>query len=325
MAATRRDDLPVDDVPAGAPRALLDHEADQRLAADGYVVLPGRAADEVAWVREIAVADLGDEHQPGRWEPPPLDWPRQVAPGATWRIGINEADAEHRAAREEQVAPLWERLVPELFVDHRLLFTSFLTKHPGDDGVLPLHQDPTVVDERVHRSYTLWIALDDMGPELGNGPLHVLAGSHEAGREWRGTFTTATYLPEAYRLWPLAEPLAVRAGDVVVLDSRVVHGSPPNGSERSRAAVAGVVVPGGAPVCHVLGRGEDEVVLQEVDHAFYRRESPASLHASPPEDLPVLSVEPRAPEPTTVDDLIARARRRRPSWLRRAARRLSPR
>lgn len=286
--------------------ALVDEHADRVLARDGYVVLEGLAVDEVPWVRSLVTSDLGDR----TGEPQPDDdaaWHRQVVPGETWRIGINELSVEQRASREVDVAALWERLIPAVFTDHRLLFTSFLNKHPGEDGALPLHQDPSVVDERRHRSYTLWIALDDMGPDLRNGELHVLPGSHEVGAEWRGTFTPATYLPDVARLWPHAQSLAVRAGDAIVLDARVVHGSPPNRGERSRAAVVAVVVPRGVGLVHAVATEDeqDEVAIVEVDDGFYQQESPASLHADPPRHLPVLEVLPRASQPTTADALIA--------------------
>jgi hypothetical protein len=306
----------VDGRPRSFPSVLRDEEAETTFCADGYVRLPGLAADDVDWLRPLAVEALGDDdrddERPASVEGRP--WERQTAPGPTWCIGVNDASTAERDRYEARIAAWWDQVLEQRFVDHRLLFTSFLTKHPGDDSTLPMHQDPSVVDERRHRSVTLWVALDDMGPALRNGELHVIPGSHAVGQEWRGTFTTATYLPDVERVWSSARSVAVRAGDGVVLDSRVVHGSPPNLATSSRIAMAGVVAPRGVPLQHVLAADgdADDVLIQRVDDDFYRHVSPASLHESPPDDLEVLEVVPRVTEPITTAALIAEARRRRP-------------
>jgi ectoine hydroxylase-related dioxygenase (phytanoyl-CoA dioxygenase family) len=295
------------------PAVLLDEEAEAALVAHGFAVLPGLAVADLPWLRPLAVEALGGDDRHGE-QPASVEqgrpWERQLAPGETWRIGVNDATTEERDRYEVRLAAWWDQVLVERFVDHRVLFTSFLTKHPGDDSTLPMHQDPSVVDEREHRSVTLWIALDDMGPELQNGELHVIPGSHAVGQEWRGTRTMATYLPEVDRVWPSARSVAVRAGDGIVLDSRVVHGSPPNFGTSSRIAMAGVVVPRGVPLQHVLAADgdADEVVIHRVDDDFYRHVSPRSLHESPPEDLEVLEVVPRVLAPITADGLIASAR-----------------
>jgi hypothetical protein len=309
------DGSPVDGRARSFPPVLRDDAAEATFCADGYLVLPGLAADDVAWLRPLAVEALGDDD---RHDEPPATvegrpWERQTTPGPTWRIGVNDASTDERDRYEARLAAWWAQVLEAHLVDHRLLFTSFLTKHPGDDSTLPMHQDPSVVDERRHRSVTLWVALDDMGPALRNGELHVLPGSHAVGQEWRGTFTTATYLPEARRLWSSARSVPVRAGDAILLDSRVVHGSPPNFATSSRIAMAGVVVPRGVPLQHVLAADgdADDVVIQRVDDDFYRHVSPASLHESPPRDLEVLEVVPRVTAPITAAALAAAARRRR--------------
>lgn len=310
---------------ATPPPVLRDPVLEAALCADGYVVLPGVARREVAWLRGLAVESFGgdDRHDEVLDDPRREGWEGQGAPGDTWKIGVNDASQEQRDAYEQQLADWWHELLERHLHHHSLLFTSFLAKHPGDDSTLPMHQDPSVVDERLHRSVTFWVALDDMGPDLANGELHVLPGSHLVGSEWRGTFTSSTYLSEVERLWREATSLPVRAGDAVVLDSRVVHGSPPNFGTSSRLAMAGTVVPTGVPLQHVLGRddGTDEVLIQRVDRAFFQRVSPRSLHVDPPRGLEVVEVLPRASVPIEADALVQAARRRRRPWARWRSRR----
>lgn len=280
---------------------LRDAEAQAELDRVGYVVVEGLAADDVDALRHAYEATHPDR-LPAAWPVSGEPWTEDMAPGADFTNDL-EAPFERRDAVERALAPFWARYLPAVFLDHRPLVSTFLMKWPGEVGHLPLHQDPSFVDERVSRAATLWIAIDDADTELGNGPLHVVPGSHLLAEEFRGTNTSATFLQDVGRIWPHTVPVPVRAGDAVVLDGRLVHGSPPNTSGRLRLAVCTPVAPVGQPLVHVVGIGDDRVALYGVDDAYYRRTSPMRLAMDPPVPPPGATVLPRAPRPFALEAL----------------------
>lgn len=296
---------------------MKDPRLERRLQRDGFVHLPGLARGELENARAIyATAPTGRPVPvgPSFAEAEAAEdraWSRRMAPGHAWRISTDECEPADRVRIKEAMAPLWERIAYPLLVDHHVVINSFLTKYPGAESFLPLHQDPNVVDEHDFRSVTVWIALDEISERRRNGVMHVLPGSHRVGLEWRGTDTDPSYLVGLEALWAAALPLDVEAGDVLMMDSRILHGSPPNFSDEPRGAIAGVAVPRSAPLCHAHGIDDYYVEVLRVDEQFFCDNSPGSLRQHLPSGYEVVATLPRADPPTTADALLAQCRRER--------------
>lgn len=293
------------------PATFRDPALERRLDQDGFVHLPGLATGvlERAWAL-YRTAPIGESVPVGpsfaaAEAAADRTWRNRMAPGDNWRLSTDGCTAEERARIKADLAPIWAEVAGPMLTGHRMVMNSFLTKFPGADSFLPLHQDPTVVDEREHRSVTVWLALDEISRARRNGALHVLPGSHRCGFEWRGTRTEATYLEDLEELWAVATPVDVVAGDVVVMDSRILHGSPPNYSDEPRSAIAGVAAPDDATLVHIVGVEGDRVEVWGVDEQFYCDNSPGSLRQHLPPGYPVLEVVDRADPPTTATALLA--------------------
>jgi hypothetical protein len=302
-------------------RTFRDRTHERALKRDGFVVIRGLAAPEdLLWLRELCDRSFPLDRRLEAIVPTEAerDWRDRMAPGAGWRISMNEAPPEDRGDLEERLAPYWEAIASELLVDHRAILTTLLSKENNDDSVLPLHQDPTFVDERRYRAVTVWIALDEISAPLDNGPLCVIPGSHRAGDEPRGTGTVPRYLADLDRLWEAADPVDVAAGDAVIWESHLIHGSPANRSPHARRAVTAIMVPRGVPLLHVVtDRAEArEFDVLQVDDTFWHRNSPRSLLDEPPEGYPVVDVI-RDPVPTTTEAILAAGRRNRSRSRRR--------
>lgn len=304
------------------PPTMKDPRLERVLDRDGYLRMPRLALDDLELVRRVyATAPVGPARETVPASTPAVDreWLHQMAPGEGWRISTDECVPEDRIRLKNEMAPVWERIADEVFVDHEVVQSSFLVKHPGPDSVLPLHQDPNVVDEHDYRAVTAWIALDDITVDVDNGPMHVLPGSHRAGYEWRGTRTVPTYINDLEALWAHSIPIDVAAGDVLIMDGRLLHGSPPNRSDRPRGAIAGMFAPRGAPLCHAVSILIDRVEVRRVDADFFLQTSYRSLRASVPDEYPVVATAERAESPLTADVLIAQQRYLH-SWRGRARR-----
>lgn len=286
-----------------------DH--DETLAQLGYLHLPGIARPLVGDLLDL-LDHLPQPRPTGHAGIVPSEpWNRQRAPGDAWQLSTDSCRPPERQWLKDATASMWADLLDHLFTDHQVVITTFLTKQPGSGGVLPLHQDPSVVDERRHRATSVWIALDDIATNLGNGPIHVLEASHRVGYEWRGTDTQPSYLDDLdglESLWADATPVDVAAGDVLLWDSRLLHGSPPNDSGLPRRALAGVCVARATPLCHAVAAEGDRVEILRVDEQFFVETSPRATRDTLPTGYPVIATVPRADEPTSTEALLARPR-----------------
>ena len=243
-------------------RTFLDDVAEERFTRDGYVVLPLLAADEVAALRKGFLATCRE--------------------GAGFHTDLERSDPATRREVEARLAPTWERHLDTVLDDHRVFMASYLVKWPGEDSGLYVHQDTSYVDEGRFRSVAFWVALDDADPDLDNGPLEVAPGSHRWADEYRGSNVVPWHRDHADVVAEALVPVPVKAGDLVAMDNRLIHGSPPNRTDRPRVAVAAAVVPREADLLHAVALEDDMVGLTRVDDAFYADRSPGQLMADPP-------------------------------------------
>ncbi len=235
----------------GSRATLVDPAAQVAFARDGHVTVPLLDDEAVDELRAVF---------------------HDLFPGRATGFVPTAAYAT-RAQKQATTEVLFERLVPRiapLFDRHRPFMAAFLVKWPGEAGVVPLHQDDWHVDERRFRAVAVWIALDDVGPEEGNGPLEVVAGSQWVEARPRGTGTPWPYTAECGHL---AEhhlvTVPARRGEAVVLDNGVVHGSAPNRTDRPRLAVAIGMAPEEAGLVQAVADDAGQVWLFDVDPDFY--------------------------------------------------------
>jgi hypothetical protein len=154
----------------------------------------------------------------------------------------------YRAAVRDLIDGATEPARRSTFVDHQAFFANFLVKQPGAD-LVDRHIDWTFVDEDRFRSAMVWCPLDDVdadGGAMGGAP---------------GTQDHVAFVrPVNHRDQPhhaslvvhggTEQVIALRAGQAVVMDSRVVHFSAPNSSGRERVVAAFVVAPHEAELVH---------------------------------------------------------------------------
>jgi hypothetical protein len=159
--------------------------------------------------------------------------------------------------------PALERDTPDL----EPFLAAFIFKG-AHGGSVSLHPDWTYTDERVHRTTLFWCPLVDTDEE--NGTLHVIPGSHRwvSGLRGSGAFPdvaddVADLLAEQRVVVPL------RAGEAIVYDAAVLHGSTPNTSDRPRPVAAVALAPRGAPLVHFHRAADGPTQGWAIDEAWY--------------------------------------------------------
>lgn len=165
-----------------------------------------------------------------------------------------------------------ERLLPVLN-DYRIPVTSFVTKEASCEvGKFPLHQDPSFIHEDEQAGISIWCPLDDVNQDNGN--LGVVPYSHLLNPHYRTTCSLpypdlVELIEEKYMRY-----LPMRAGQVLYMDHRMIHGSPTNRSSTIRVVAAGVGVPRQQQLlyCHVDQSTDSKVLeIHEVPDDFYLR------------------------------------------------------
>ncbi len=118
------------------------------------------------------------------------------------------------------------------------LFQEMAMLKPPGGREKPWHQDHAYFNHPLDTKIIgVWIALADVGPE--NGCMYLLPGAHQQGpiphfmrRDWQ---ICDAEIFEALAGRRIAAPM--KAGDVLVFDSKLPHGTPKNRSNGWRWAV----------------------------------------------------------------------------------------
>lgn len=170
---------------------------------------------------------------------------------------------------------------------------AVITKAGPDGCAVSFHQDWTYTDEREHRAVLAWIPLVDV--DEGSGAMRVVPGSH---RWVDGIRPGGAPLPtDAFqdRFAERATTVVMRAGQALVYDPALVHGSWPNRVERDRPVLAVASAPLGAELWHFHVAPDGALDGYVIDPSYYTQQEFSSVPPGPPRGAWSAAV--------TVDDL----------------------
>lgn len=259
-------------------RALKDQAQEDRLRRDGFVVLPLLDADDLAALRDV-YRQVAGAHDEG------------------FMASVLHDDLAMRAGVHEALSEVWRAKVLPVLEDFRVIVGSVAAKSANSDtSSVGIHQDLSFVDENRpgHLALSIWSPLQDVTPE--NGCLSLAPGSHRLNSQWREPsglpYRDLIDLIEA----EFMQELPMRAGDVLLMDTRTFHGSPPNRSDLPRAVAAGVAIPAETPLFYVHrdhAGAPDQIEIWQVPEDFYRQHT---IGMRPAEGRHLATID-GAPEP----------------------------
>jgi hypothetical protein len=129
----------------------------------------------------------------------------------------------------------------------------FQIKPASDKSNLTPHQDSIIVDEEKHMAICAWVCLVDSNME--SGALYVLPGSHRFGTGYRCAMANSPFEYVQDIIMKYSKVVEAKAGQVVLFDSAIIHGSLMNKSGKVRVAASGLVIP-----------REAEIIVSITDH-----------------------------------------------------------
>lgn len=236
------------------PKRVMVQDIDQKaMEEDGYVIRPFLTDAEKEHLVTLFDADTAGLYLP-------------MAP-TTW--SKNEAYRNQIYSEIKRI--FWPKL-NELLEDYVPISGAFIIKNPNPDSALNTHFDWLFVDERQFTALHIWVPLVDVDEQ--NGAYSILPGSHKMVNAWRGQNTPDSIFFTGRQFKPgVQKSLPMKAGDALIYDMRLIHGTPPNLSNKIRLAAGLVMIPREATPIHVYTPEEkmhdSDVEVYEVDEAFY--------------------------------------------------------
>lgn len=203
---------------------LRSFDIEQRLLMDGFAVMPLLHADAVDELRKLfSYYDTDGKGTEG-----------------SIHTSLMDCDGATRRRLHQAIVHRLEPALSNIFNDQKLPLCQFFVKFPEAENEIGLHTDSSLLlNSALEPHYGIWIPLQDVGPD--NGALTVIPGSHR----WFSGVAAAS-VPWAFadcmnRISPLALTLDLNAGQLVIFDNRLLHGSAPNKSMTPRVCIAGRV------------------------------------------------------------------------------------
>jgi hypothetical protein len=231
-----------------------DSALQESFLKNGYVVVDFLNADEVAALSNAYGNLQGDLGNPA------------------FASTIMSKDSEYRMAVSDAIETVFERAIRDLFVDVRFFWGNFNTKYPSEKGIVPLHQDPSFLDERQYNPLGLWVPLVDTDAE--NGALQVIAGSHTILKQLRCGARPFPYgSVQDSLLAEFGTSLFMKAGQAYIGSPALFHASPPNRSPLPRIVAAGLAGPAesGLRYHHYqAAAGQNTIEAFQVDKDYFQ-------------------------------------------------------
>ena len=145
------------------------------------------------------------------------------------------------AYRKEITKSISDVVTPKvdyLLDGYKPIVGTFTVKEVGPESFFDFHLDWNMVDERHSISVTVWIALEDTNERNGN--LWILDKSVHLGSTYRCSPGLLMFIENkknllSHKFKKICLPM--KAGDAIIYDHRLIHGSPSNFGHLPRLAI----------------------------------------------------------------------------------------
>jgi ectoine hydroxylase-related dioxygenase (phytanoyl-CoA dioxygenase family)/thioesterase domain-containing protein/4-hydroxybenzoate polyprenyltransferase len=181
----------------------------------------------------------------------------------------SSSQKQYREQITQEVKKILDSKIKALFPNYKIFSRNFICKQPDHLNV-PLHQDPSVVDEDSQSSFIMWCPLIDVDEH--NGCLQVVPKSHLVSSALRPTFM-ATCKPDVLALMKqnYLVDIPMKAGAALIFNSRLFHSSNFNLSNCDRLVISCCIAPQETPLYFYYHDSEANNRLKryKVDDQFY--------------------------------------------------------
>jgi ectoine hydroxylase-related dioxygenase (phytanoyl-CoA dioxygenase family) len=200
---------------------LKSIELENEVVQNGFAVLPFLSDAQVERAREL-------------WN---TSWEGESNGIYTTLMSL---ESTNRKAIHRALINIMQANLEALFQNHHIPICQFFVKHPNPNGAIGLHTDSTLLlNPQLEPHYAIWIPLQDVDAQ--NGTLMVVPESHNWNNGIAAASVSWPFVSKMEAILPKAVPLKLKAGQLVLFDNRLLHGSTINQSANSRLCIAGRV------------------------------------------------------------------------------------
>lgn len=188
---------------------------------------------------------------------------------------LHNTDILYRKAVYKSIVEIAGDKICSVFLNPWIITSSFVVKEAHEESHVVIHQDWNLTDENLLPGFNAWFPLVNTNEH--NGALYILPGSHKARQIYRGTNTNNPLEYCSHININHLKKIELLAGEVIIYDVRLLHGSPPNKSNSPRIACAVGVVPKESELIHFkFDDHQNSLIEYVVNSDFYFNYNPSA-------------------------------------------------
>jgi hypothetical protein len=224
-------------------RVFRDEAAQQAFERVGHMKMPLLSSAELAEIRAL----IGGLRPDDGFAPDPS------AQDRTYHCSFLDSNRAYRRETFDVLSEILEPHVERLLAGFEIVQCNFYVK-PPHQGYFLAHQNWPALADPADTSVSIWFPLIDV--TTANGTIGLVSGSHKILPDHVAGPRGAPYFaPFRDRIFDYMEMMSLRAGEALVFDDSIVHGSDRNDSDEVRIAIQAICVPAGATPVYLLDRG----------------------------------------------------------------------
>lgn len=197
----------------------------QEFAENGFVVVPFKEAAELKEIKATLLSLDPSDNFEGNQE--------TKLGKQSFHVTFFDSNLPYKTAMLDYGKQVFEELSQRYLNDYDCAQSNVFLKPAGQGYVYP-HQNATIVDETKYVSVSVWMPLQDT--DFENGTICLVPGSQTLFEKYRNTTIYWPYVPffkDGAGL-DYFVPVNVKAGEVLILDDRIVHYTPNNNKNEGR-------------------------------------------------------------------------------------------
>lgn len=199
--------------PQKMKKVFRDEDVQNQFEKNGYVILDFYTPEEVQYLLSL-YKNLHPQDEKGFYP------------------STFSKDKKYRITADEEIRRVGSRSINQYLEDVKIVCGSFIIKSPGEDSIMDVHQDMTLVDESEFTGINIWCPLVDLTDD--NGLLFALPESHRFAPTYRGASLPTLYKNVYDEIRQFSTPMYLKAGQAIFFDQSILHWSKPNLSNTVR-------------------------------------------------------------------------------------------
>lgn len=207
----------------------------------------------------------------------------------SFHITFFDENKEYKQKVYEYVKEQFSSASKKYLNNYKCVQANVFLKPAGTGFVFP-HQNLTIVDEEKFTSISFWLPLQDTNYE--NGTICLIPGSQNNFVKYRNTHVLWPYMKlfKEGRGFEYFVTVNVKAGEILILDDRLIHYTPVNATTQDRWVVHSLWVPSEAQL-RFCDPNKTEVNIYQVDDEFWQFHPPGASIQNKDPDIRLINDE----------------------------------